>query len=345
MSQKIEDFWQQEELFNKSFEEYSECVRDVLAKADDILRTPQQTPAEFQVRLAPIPPETYAVGRNLFSTLFQSVYHLLKISPPRRLLYGKLNHLFRVWVTSADNLLDDEDKGVIPIQMAGSSRVMRQVISIMLADRILSSLIAHAIQNGTLTEKQGQALVEKSLQLLLPSAAEEASEENGITVRPDADYVLNTIHRLKTGLLFHIPFLGPDYIEEGLDSKVLALCKDGLMSFGIGCQILDDIRDLSRDYLEARHNYILSDIFAEHPVYVDKLNQITPVIDVSSNIFELFPDAVHPAAEKAAGLLTCGLESLTSAGLGVNKAAAAVLSMTMFETLGVGELVTCLTVL
>ena len=257
-------------------------------------------------------------------------------------MYGKLNHLFRIWVTSADNLLDNEDKVVVPIEMIGSSRVMRQVISIMLADRVLKTITDQAVEQKVLSPPQASLITQKSLQVLLPSAAEEASEENGITHRPDAEYVLNTIHRLKTGMLFHIPFLGPDYIEDGLDPDTLTLCKDGLMSFGIGCQILDDIRDLSKDYLEARHNYILSHMYAENPVYVEKLIEIGPVIDGSSNIFHLFPDVVRPAADRALGLLTSGLLSLGSAGLGINKAAAVPLSLSMFETLGVGELTACL---
>jgi len=139
--------------------------------------------------------------------------------------------------------------------------------------------------------------------------------------------------------LFHIPFLGPDNIEDGLDKDILALCKDGLMSFGIGCQILDDIRDIAKDHIEARHNYVLSLMYADNPGYVKKLIEVGPKIDVSSNIYSMFPDVVYPAANKAMELLTGGLLSLDGAGLGINKTAAIVLSYGMFETLGVGELI------
>ena len=344
MTTEIEKKWRQEDLFKRSFDEYTLCIRTVLEEAESILKSPPHTPAEFEVGLAAIPEEAYALGRNLFSTLFQSVYHLLKIDGPRRHLYGTLNHLFRIWVTSADNLLDNEDKVVVPIEMAGSSRVMRQVLSIMLADRVLKNIIDKAVHERILRDEQGALITHKTLQILLPSAAEEASEENGIACRPDAEYVLDTIHRLKTGLLFHVPFLGPDHIEDELDHDTLTLCKDGLMSFGIGCQILDDIRDLAKDHLEARHNYVLSRLFAENPMYIETLREIEPVIDVSSNVFHLFPDVVRPAADRALGLLTNGLLSLGLAGLGINRAAAVLLSLSMFETLGVGELIVCLSV-
>lgn len=344
MLTQIEQLWRQGKLLKTAFDEYKVCIEAVFGEARTLLQSPPKTPPEFDVRLAVIPDDFYSMRRNLFSTLFQSVYHLLNIQEDRRLLYGKLNHLFRIWVTSADNLLDNEDKIVVPIEIAGSSRVMRQVISVMLADRILKNITDEAVQDRTITDDEATLLTHKSLQILLPSAAEEASEEEGISHRPDAEYVFHTIHRLKTGLLFHIPFLGPDTIEFNIDKNTLALCKEGLMSFGLGCQLLDDIRDIAKDYLESRHNYILSTIYADYPLYLAKLHTIESDIDVSSNIFELFHDAVCPAADRALNLLNDGLLSLGSAGLGIHKAAARQLGLGMFQVLGVGGITKCLNV-
>jgi hypothetical protein len=340
----IKNLWQNENILKTAFDEYTLCIRAVFKEAQMLLKTPPETPFEFKVTLGVVPDEFYTIRKNLFSTLFQSVYHLLKIPESRRLLYGKINHLFRIWVTSADNLLDNEDKIVVPIEIAGSSRVMRQVISVMLADRILKTITDQAVHDGTLTENQAALLSQKTLEVLLPSAAEEASEENGITHRPDADYVLSTIHRLKTGLLFHLPFLGPNEIEADLDKETLTLCKEGLMSFGIGCQILDDIRDIAKDHLEKRHNYILSKLYADNPIYVAKLNDIESVINVDSNVYNLFPDIVHPAADKALQYLTNGLVLLGSAGLWIDQNTAKFFGLGMFEILGVGELTQCLSV-
>lgn len=342
MLNNIEKTWQNEHLLKTAFDEYKECIRAVFKEIHQVLQAPTETPKEFEVRAGAIPDEFYLPRKNLFSTLFQSVYHLLDIPSSRRLLYGKLNHLFRIWVTSADNLLDTEDKIVIPIEIAGSSRIMRQVISIMTADRVLKTVLDQAVQDGIINPHQAELLSRKSLQVLLPSAAEEASEETGVSIRPDKEYVLHTIHHLKTGLLFHVPFLGPDTIETSLDAHKLALCKEGLMNFGLGCQILDDIRDIAKDYLEKRHNYILSHLFADSPLYLAKLHEIETVIDINSNIFNLFPDIVHPAADRGLQLLTDGLMSLGAAGLGIDRKSARFLSLGMFDILGVGELVQCL---
>ena len=334
----IERIWHQGKVLKTAFEEYRLCIEAVYEHGQEILKTPPGTPDEFEVELNNVPAEFYSLKKNLFSTLFQSIYQLLNIIPQRRLLYGRLNHIFRIWVTSADNLLDNEDKIVVPIKITGSSRVMRQIISIMLADRILTNLLDEAVSENILTAQQAKMIGEKSLQILLPSAAEEGSEEEGIVTRPEPEYILNVIHTLKTGILFHIPFLGPDNIESSIDRDALKACKQGLMNFGIGCQILDDICDITRDYLEMRHNYIISKMQFEKPRYLAKLHEMESDINASTNVFANFPDVVCPAAEKAIELLTDGLVTLDKLGLGIGQTAARQMAAAMFKVLGVGEL-------
>jgi hypothetical protein len=338
----IENIWKRGRMLELAYSEHLQCINDNFNDFKEILRTPDWTTSDFYVALGDIPAELYQFKRNIFSTLFQSMYHVLGISKERRLFYGRLNHLFRVWVTSADNLLDDEDKVVIPLNMPGSSAVMRQVVSIMAADRVLKQIIDDAVLSNVLTRQQGRIVSEKSLQILLPSAAQEASEEGGITERPEPDYVVNTIHKLKTGILFLIPLLGPEYIEEKINSSKLNVCKDGLEKFGIGCQILDDIRDISKDFLEKRQNYILSKIEWECSFYKETLLRMQKSIDINSNIFTEFPDAVHPGAQKAFDMLTEGLTELDKAGLGIGSEWINQMGLAMFRVLGVEDLTKCI---
>ncbi len=240
-------------------------MRSVYAIAGDIMRPPAGSPPEYTVRMGEVPAAFFNARKNIFSTLFYSAYLALDIPQPRRLLYGKLNHLFRIWVTSADNLLDNEDKCVLPLAMPGTSRIMREVVSLMAADRVLWRLLNDAVSEGTLTAALASALADESLRCLLPSAAQEGSEEGGITSHPAPAYVLDTIHVLKTGLLFNIPFTGVDLIERDLDRDRLARIKQSLLLFGGGCQILDDVRDIARDFVEHRHNYVLSVLAQEGP--------------------------------------------------------------------------------
>jgi hypothetical protein len=245
-------------------------MRSVYEIAATIVRPPAGSPPEYAVRLGEIPAAFFTVRKNIFSTLFYSTYLALDIPLPRRLLYGKLNHLFRIWVTSADNLLDDEDKCVLPLEMPGRSRVMREVVALMAADRVMWYLLNTAVAEGTLTARQANALADESLRCLLPSAAQEASEEGGVTNRPSPQYVLDTIHVLKTGLLFNIPFTGIDIVEQDVDLLRLERLKQALLLFGGGCQILDDVRDIARDFVEHRHNYVLSVLARESPEVLEQ---------------------------------------------------------------------------
>jgi hypothetical protein len=339
MALDFDDLWLTGPIFPEAFEEHRRCLHDFYAVAKTIIRTPAHVDKEFTIETVETPPEFFEFRRNIFSTLFQSVYRLLEIPEDRRRLYGSLNHLFRVWVTAADNLLDGEEKVVIPIRLPGHSRVMQQVISIMAADRILYRLLSEAASKGVITSDEGTLLSDQTLQVLLPSAAEEASEEGGIESRPEAEYVLFTIHLLKTGMLFQIPFLGPEQIEKGVESSRLRKSKKALEKFGLGCQLLDDIRDLAKDYLEKRHNYILSRIYGEgHRDYLTELVRLEPQIKPATKIHSLFPAEVHPTAIRAKQFLVEGLRELRELGLEMEEGRISRMANSMFFVLDVGDL-------
>ena len=310
--------------------EQQECIRAVHARLAPHLATPADTPAEYAVRPGPLPEAQLGWRKNMFSTLFQSVYHLMDVPAPRRLLYGQLIHLFRIWVTSADNLLDGEDKDVVPLIMPGSARVMRQVVAVMAADRVLAEILNDAVATGAITAAQRDELARESLRRLLPSAAQEATEEGGIAARPPPEEVLGVIHRLKTGLLFHLAFVGPEIVEPAAFARTARL-REGLMDFGLGCQVLDDVRDLARDLLEKRHNYVLSVLAHEEPELLDEL--AARAQSVADRLYLDVPQYALPAARRGFDLLVSGLRTLGEAGLGYDGAQAESMARAMFPVL------------
>lgn len=328
--------WESVLTLKRAFDEQQSIVKAMQERANRLILSPAGTPAEYRVRLDPTPKPLLTLRRNLFSTLFQSTYHLLGIPSERRQLYGSINYLFRIWVTSADNLLDNEDKVTLPIDMPGQSRVMRQVVAIMAADRILTQLIDEAVQGGILERQEAAILSSESLQVLLPSAAQEATEEGGITDRPHPDQLLEVIHRLKTGLLFHLPFLGPERIEAAVSRTRIDALKASLMEFGLGCQILDDIRDMARDHRERRHNYILSHLRWSHDPFLRALELRQPGLD--ERLYTEVPHAVLPAAKLAMTKLCTGLAGMNRAGLELHQRSIHTMAETLFDTLDLAEL-------
>ena len=310
--------------------EQQECIREIHVRLAAHLATPAGTPAAYEVRPGPLPEANLNWRKNIFSTLFQSVYHLMDVPAPRRLLYGKLIHLFRIWVTSADNLLDGEDKEVVQMIMPGSARVMRQVVAVMAADRVLAEILNDAVAAGTLSAAQRDELARESLRRLLPSAAQEATEEGGIAVRPPPEDVLGVIHRIKTGLLFNVAFVGPEIVEPLACARTERL-REGLMDFGLGCQVLDDVRDMARDLLEKRHNYVLSVLAHQAP---DRLNELAArAQSVADRLYLDVPQYALPAARRGFDLLVSGLRTLGEAGLGYDGAQAESMARAMFPVL------------
>ena len=257
--ERLEKVYSQIRLFHRASAEQSIVVKEFWAEAEELLNA-ENVNGLFYVRVSRMPEELLTFRRNFFSILFISMFHLLGISSERLKLYAFINHLFRCWVTSADNLLDNEDKITIAFDMPGDSPVMRQVIAIMLSDRLLFQKLNNCVERGVLTAEEAGLLSSETLRILLPAAAEEGTEEGGLKIWPSAEEVLTEIHPVKTGLLFHIPFTGPECIEKDIDMELLAELKDGLMKFGVACQLLDDVKDFETDFRERRANFLISRI-------------------------------------------------------------------------------------
>jgi len=328
--------WKTSKVLGRALREQRECVREVHRLASELVRTPADVPPEYRIGLGPLTNDALAVRKNLFSTLFLSVHHLLGVPPERRLLFGKLNQLFRIWVTAADNLLDAEDKVVLPLTVPHDARTMREVVAIMAADRVLNELLWHATEAGTIRQEQARQLSARTLQALLGGAGQEASEERGVDERPPPEEVLFTIHRLKTGLLFHIPFVGPDVTGEG-DTPLAVELKAALLDFGLGCQLLDDIRDLAIDLRDRRHNYLLSELYWQQPEVYAKLARRDPA-GLPDRLYQEFHTVTRAAALRGYGMMRGAMVVLSERGLALRRDDPGRLAMAMFQVLDLADL-------
>jgi hypothetical protein len=323
-------------VMRQAFHEQQACIHDIYDRIEPYLHSPGDTPAAYAVRPGRVPAAFFTWRKNLFSTLFHSAYLLLDCPEPRRRLYGRLIHLYRIWVTSADNLLDEEDKVVVPVRMPGSSRVMRQVVALMAADRVLADILNEAVEEGTIDRQIAACLQRESLCRLLPSAAEEAAEEGGIGLRPDPEHVLEVIHRLKTGLLFNIAFAGPEIAEPSLSPVRLGTIKSALMQFGLGCQLLDDVRDLGSDLREQRHNYLLSWFTHHQPEALPGLT--ARAADGEDRLYLHAPRCAAMAAQRGWQMMRDGLVQLGQEGLEFDSDEANRMARFMFTMLDLKEL-------
>lgn len=314
MLSKINTILNQVLVFKEAFEEQKDIINQFWIDAEDILgNSPKETP--FKVELGKRPKEFLEFKRNFFSTLFLSMFHILNIKKERREIYGYINQLFRAWVTSADNLLDNEDKVTLDLNMPGNCHTMKQVVTIMIADRILFKKLQSAEKKALFTNGEILQLSAETLRVLLPAAAEEGMEEGGMKEWPSSEQVINKIHPVKTGLLFHIPFMGPELLEKGIDRALLKRLKEALMQFGVACQLLDDIRDLKIDFEERRANFVISQIVEVEPKG-DFLIESAIQSSNSDNLPSLmFPEILEATLERSIELFNESFKTLDECGI------------------------------
>ena len=193
------------------------------------------------------------IGRNFFSTLFLAVTRLIVGDSPRMELYAMVNQGMRAWVTACDNLLDREYKEMFPFTFAATGPCVRSVLTLLLADRVVSEFVTDRF-GSEMSARVGRV----SLAALAASALQECAEEQRPVAILAPDEVLSDIHARKTGQLFEAPLALPIELEDVAADRAAAAARSAVHDFGLGCQILDDAKDMARDVSAGRHNLLVS---------------------------------------------------------------------------------------
>jgi hypothetical protein len=258
-------------------------------------------------------PEYFAIESNLFSTLFLYSYLQAGMSRSRRVFYAAVNQCLRGMVTGCDNLLDDEYKQTLDTDLPAEGTRFRSVLDIMASDRVLFDLLIDKHQRGELTAEQVRAASSASLHGLLSSGAQEAGEEAGITDRLPPGEVLRVVHHYKTGLLFQCPWTLPALLED-IDVETIDRTTQALYQLGMGCQLLDDMVDLSSDLRKQRQNYAASlichDTDATEPARLQDWLQELPASEDEVGLLLAFPRARKRAVIAARDYLEAGTRDL-----------------------------------
>lgn len=237
--------------FRAGVAEQRAALEDFWAKAGEALQG-------SGVRLRPLPPAWRRIGHNRFSVLFVAVHRALGIPAPRRHLYAVLTHCLRSWVTSCDNLLDGELRETVLTDLPPDATVFKSAHALLVADRVLFLALLEAQEAGTITAPEARRLTAVSLAAISASGRQEAEEEAAPGRRLRPERLLRDVHARKAGALFTAPLAAPEALGDAAPGPRLAALRDGLGSFGIAVQILDDLNDLREDLSRGRQNYLAS---------------------------------------------------------------------------------------
>ncbi len=309
------DFLLEIDLFKKSLSEQKSVIYHFWSKGEQILEG-------SGINLKPVPREWTSWKHNYFSVLFIAVFFLFKISLPRLKLFARLNHCLRSWVTACDNLLDDELKELIITDLPDDARIFKSVHTLLVTDRIFFSFLMDAVKDKTITKEEMEQLLNISLSSISVSGREEAEEEGGVDYSLSPEEILNNVHLAKTGRLFSAPLAAPmalGDIEEA-DTKFRNI-NNGLISLGIGCQILDDLSDIGMDLYNRKYNYLAALIM--HGQNIEEKQIFSCLTNDNTNIdfkddvslYQKFPQSSNLAINASMLHLQNALDLLCEGGL------------------------------
>jgi geranylgeranyl pyrophosphate synthase len=324
-------------VFKKSIAEQQQVLADFWARGSEIVSGSGINPQ-------PLPKEWSSLKRNYFSVLFIAIFHILEIPPERIKLYSRLNHCLRAWVTACDNLLDDELKEMFLTDLPESAQIFKSVHTLLVVDRIFFQFLLDAKSEGTISAQELEQLLKISLNSMVASGIEEANEEQGVEYNLTPQQVLEQIHIYKTGHLFTSPLAAPLALGDISNREQGEAIRDGLLNFGLGCQILDDLTDLGMDLACRKHNYIIAVIMQGEEGSEKDL--LLPLMAAESadhyrddiKLYRKFPAATRLAQIEANARFEYALERLSAGGLPMSKTNRVLFIKTLSMLLGYPEL-------
>ena len=309
------DFLLKVSLFRKSLKAQQSIIHDFWDKAQPLL-------VDSQIHLKPVPKSWLSLRHNYFSVLFIAMFHVLEIPNARLTLFARLNHCLRSWVTACDNLLDNELKEIILTDLPAHAQTFKSVHTLLLTDRIFFSFLLDALEDGTINHPEMVRLLNTSLSAISASGREEAEEEGGVLDVPLPEQILENVHSAKTGHLFAAPLSAPAALGDiDINKPAAKRARSGLMTFGLGCQILDDISDLGMDIRDRKYNYLVSLIHhrgtRDEKALLEKFyhGDLHPDDHGSEKLYQGFPEASEQALAEATKQLKKALTFLADSGL------------------------------
>jgi geranylgeranyl pyrophosphate synthase len=226
----------------------------------------------------------------------------------------------RAWVTACDNILDNELKELIITDLPEDAQVFKSVHTILVTDRIFFMFLREAVRAGVISEHELDVLMNSSLSALSASGIEEAEEESGVDYSLSPDEILSRVHDAKTGQLFTSPLAAPLELGDISESdNKAAWAKEGLHTFGLACQVLDDLSDLGIDMAYRKNNYMASIITHNNNTPErKKFENLLSTDDGLANridLYQEFPEAAGLTLNKSLSLYHRSLNLLCDAGL------------------------------
>ncbi|MGL5592613.1 MAG: hypothetical protein ACRDDH_01545 [Cetobacterium sp.] len=229
--------------------------------------------------------------KNFFTLLIISILLESKVSKKHIVSYSKIITCLRQIVTSTDNIIDNENKGLIFIKNLKNKTVS-------------NSLIMLTCQNFLTKEclelNEGKDLAVKKIfdKIYLIALSESLRDKAQYLEYPTEKYILEKIHSGIGGELLKISLEAPLAIEENIKLKEYS---NGIFEIGMALQALDDFFDIEEDEESGKVNLLKSALlYSEKGEEVVREEYLKKVSENAYNGFKILEDNEFPINKKEA---------------------------------------------
>lgn len=267
---------------------------------------------------------------NFFSILFLSLFKVLGIPTERRLNYGVIIHAIRTVVTCTDNILDNENKGAVFLNLGLNNTVLDNVILSLLSQNIVGRALKNISDDEDIAEQAEEQILDSLSSI---AKGESLTAAGSLDPLPEPEDIIENIHKKIGGELLRLALIAPLKNEIQLQPQ-LKLVESGILSIGIGLQMLDDVVDFQEDIIVNKTNLLASwIIYKEDNGYTyQALKDIAN--SEETDVQNLFYTSQMEIINAAIGRALDGFDRFASVGYPINRAAAISVVKTMFKLRG-----------
>jgi hypothetical protein len=261
------------------------------------------------------PVETEFIQEFFFLILFRSVLETIGLRPTDLDLCSEVNFCIKGTITAADNLFDDQNKSLLPLN-AGEGARFRSILQLLAFER----LSGRALQRGVRTRALSPFAAERSQKELLSQMAVigslEGSEEHGVSKILEPEKMVDRVHRVRGGALFELAFIVPRMLEAPAEPALLLRAQSAISRLGTAFQIVDDLTDFEFDLRRGSHNLLLAQITyfgsSEEQMHLRHLSDRSRGDD--DVVVELFRESAQAVVARGEQEARSALEELQSIG-------------------------------
>lgn len=187
--------------------------------------------------------------RNFFTLLILSFLLECKIEKEKVISYGKIIIFLRQIITSTDNIIDNEEKGIIFIKNL-KNRVVKNTLITLICQDLLTKECLKISEDRAISVK----ILEKIYKIAESESLRDIEQYKNY---PQKEEIKEKIHSGIGGELLKFSLEVPNLIEK--NEKLLGFTK-GLYKIGLSLQGLDDFFDLDEDEKSGKVNLLKSEI-------------------------------------------------------------------------------------